>query len=150
MRRGGEHSYYSMEKKKTVLIVDDSPHIRGLVALILGKKGYAVIQAKDGLDALFLLDAYPVDVIITDMKMPVMDGAEFLRRLQDVNSHRHIPVIGLTAEFPAYSGRVSGVREWIAKPFITRELLEAVEKAAAVKNGTSGEMEVLHGTGQGS
>jgi len=54
MRKGGEGERHGAGQRKTVLIVDDSPHIRGLVSLVMEKHGYAVVGAEDGLDALFL------------------------------------------------------------------------------------------------
>lgn len=136
------------KRKMKVLVVDDSPHIRSIVSLILAKKGYEIIEAENGRDALSKLNENLVALIITDMKMPEMDGIEFLRRLQSVDSYKLTPVIGLTAEFIAYENKVTGVCEWVTKPFIPKQLLEAVRKFTVSKNNITQDKEVCYGTGK--
>ena len=63
----------------TVLIIDDEPEIRSMFANILEGKGYATVCAKNGADGLLALDKYPIDIVLSDVKMPVLDGVEFLK-----------------------------------------------------------------------
>ena len=82
--------------KRTVLVVDDEELLRHYVARVIANEGYRVFVAGDGLDALALFDigAPPIDLVITDIKMPVMDGIETTRRI--VSQYPNIRVLVLT------------------------------------------------------
>lgn len=81
---------------KTILIVDDSPTIRKLLAYILKKKNYIIAEAEDGIDAMEKLGHVQVDLIIVDLNMPNMDGIEFVRNLRDNYYYMDTPIIMLT------------------------------------------------------
>ena len=82
---------------KHILIVDDSKTVRNLVAFIMKKEGFRVTMAEDGLDGLEkLYSAGDVDLIVSDINMPRMDGVEVLRRLKADESLKEIPVMMLT------------------------------------------------------
>jgi two-component system, chemotaxis family, chemotaxis protein CheY len=84
---------------KHILIVDDSKTVRNLVAFVLKKEGYRVTAAADGLDGLEKLYAdSSVDLIISDVNMPGMDGFTFLRILREQEEYRNLPVIILSTE----------------------------------------------------
>src|SRR5215218_6611653 len=65
----------------TVLIVEDEPVIRELMAILLEEEGYLVVLAEDGLEALETVEQHPVDLVLSDVKMPRLDGASLARRL---------------------------------------------------------------------
>lgn len=120
--------------KKNVLVVDDDSLIRQLVALMLRASGFTVIEAVNGQDALAKLDDSPVGIVITDLRMPQMDGLEFTRELRRKPDYKDVPVVMLTSEFSDYKrteGISVGVDEWISKPFIPQQLLHAVRRFAA-------------------
>ena len=120
--------------KKRILIVDDSGAIRSLVSFILGTAGYKVIEAVNGKDALDKLHDNEPEMIITDLRMPNMDGMEFAIELRKKEQYKHLPLVMLTSEFQGYKsteGQRAGVNEWMAKPFIARQLLNTVNRLCA-------------------
>ncbi len=119
---------------KTILIIDDSDSssLRTVVKLALVRAGYDVIEAGDGKEGLAQLDqAARVDLIISDVNMPNMDGIAFATRLKVHPRHKFTPVIMLTTEgqdTTKEQGRAAGARAWIVKPFHPKQLLDAVSK----------------------
>jgi len=82
---------------KTILIVDDSPTVRGMIRLILSNddQNYELLEASNGLEAVKILNAETVDLVITDIQMPEMDGFELVKKIkQDMNPN--IPIIVMT------------------------------------------------------
>jgi two-component system chemotaxis response regulator CheY len=117
---------------KTILIVDDSTSLRGLLKLALVNAGYAVIEAGDGKQGLAQLEsATKVHLIVSDVNMPNMDGITMLTQVKQHARHKFIPVIMLTTESQdakREQGRAAGARAWITKPFNPSQLLDAVSK----------------------
>ncbi len=116
---------------KTLLIVDDSTVMRMTVNTILKDEGYTVIEAENGQVALDKALATPVDLIICDVNMPVMDGLTFASLIKTQAQYRFVPIIMLTtvtgqAEMDA--GKAAGVKAWMVKPFDKVKLLGAVAK----------------------
>lgn len=123
---------------KRILTVDDAATMRRLVSYTLRSEGYEVLEAEDGEDALRLLQAQAegqgVDVIITDINMPRMDGIELVRRLRVLPQFKATPILMLTTESdPAkkQEGKQAGATGWITKPFQPDQLLAAVAKVSA-------------------
>lgn len=116
---------------KTILIVDDSSSFRAVVAIALKDAGYQVIQACDGKDALGKLDGKKINLIISDVNMPMMDGLSFVKAAKQIAAYRFTPVIMLTTEAgenKKAEGKAAGVRAWVVKPFQPPVLLDAVSK----------------------
>lgn len=116
---------------KTIMIVDDSLSIRQLVKAALVSEGYSVIDACDGQDALSKLTGQRVNLIISDVNMPNMDGITFLRTLKTKPEHKFTPVVMLTTESQEAKkreGQAAGARAWIVKPFQPPQLIAAVAK----------------------
>jgi len=116
---------------KSVLIVDDAASIRATVSITLQGAGYEVIEASDGNDALGKLGAKRVNLIISDVNMPGMDGLTLLKRLREQPATKYIPVIMLTTEGSDEKksmGKDAGAKAWIVKPFNPSKLLDAVSK----------------------
>lgn len=116
---------------KTILIVDDSSSFRAVVAIALKDAGYQVIQACDGKDALGKLDGKKINLIISDVNMPLMDGLSFVKAAKQIAAYRFTPVIMLTTEAgenKKAEGKAAGVRAWVVKPFQPPLLLDAVSK----------------------
>jgi two-component system chemotaxis response regulator CheY len=116
---------------KTVLAVDDSVSIRMMVSFTLQQCGYAVIEAEDGMAGLMKLRNQIVDMVITDLNMPRLDGISFIRSIRAQPDYRHTPVVMLTTEFQDASkqqAREAGATGWITKPFRPEQLLAVVRK----------------------
>ena len=116
---------------KRLMIVDDSTVMRMTVSSVLKESGYEVIEAENGQVALEKAMLSPIDLIICDVNMPVMDGLTFARKIKEVSQYRFVPIIMLTtvtgqAEIEA--GKAAGVKAWMIKPFDKAKLLGAVSK----------------------
>lgn len=116
---------------KTILIVDDSASIRQVVTLTLKGAGYDVVEAVDGKDALSKLDGSKINLAISDVNMPNMDGISFVRAMKALPAYRFTPVIMLTtegSEAKKRDGQAAGAKAWVVKPFQPAQMLDAVSK----------------------
>jgi two-component system chemotaxis response regulator CheY len=116
---------------KTIITVDDAATIRRMVAFTLRGAGHEVLEAADGAIALNVLQSRAVDLVITDVNMPNMNGIELTRQLRTLPSFRRTPVLLLTTESdPAKKaeGRAAGATGWIVKPFSQEQLLAIVAR----------------------
>ncbi|HEC55168.1 MAG TPA: response regulator [Gammaproteobacteria bacterium] len=116
---------------KTILIVDDSQSMRQLVKMTLTGAGHQVIEACDGRDALTKLTGQKINLIISDVNMPNLDGIGLVKAVKARNEYRFTPIIMLTTESEQSKkaeGQAAGARAWIVKPFLPQNLLAAVEK----------------------
>ena len=116
---------------KTALVVDDSVTMRQMVSFTLSGAGFEVLEANDGAVALQQMDAKPVDVIITDLNMPVMDGISFIRQARNRPDTKHTPIIMLTTESAPerkQEGKAAGATGWIVKPFDPQSLVQVMGK----------------------
>jgi len=113
---------------RTVLVVDDDRDIVNLVALVLGFAGYQVQTAADGQEALEAVGRGMPDLILLDMKMPVMDGWEFAKEFQAKYDLR-TPIVVLTAATDARKrAEEIGAAGWVGKPFELETLVEVVSQ----------------------
>ncbi len=115
---------------KTILAVDDSASMRQLVSYTLRSAGFTVIEACDGQDALDKLDA-PVNLVLTDLNMPRLDGLALTRAIRASADHRYTPILLLTTESePArkLEGKAAGATGWLVKPFQPEQLLATIKK----------------------
>jgi two-component system chemotaxis response regulator CheY len=115
---------------KRILIVDDSASVRQVSNMALTRAGYEVIEATDGQDGLAKL-AGKINLIISDVNMPRMDGIAFLQAVKAHPTYKFTPVIMLTTEAleeRKMEGKAAGARAWMVKPFKPEQLLGAVEK----------------------
>ena len=123
---------------RTVLVVEDDPWIRSLMADLLAGEGYAVVQASDGKAGLEMAEANDPDVILLDLAMPEKSGLDVLHELKSSKPTRDIPVIVVSAYAMLRMGsdarRADGV---IQKPFDLADLLLQVEQAAAKRRQTA-------------
>jgi two-component system response regulator AtoC len=127
---------------RTVLVVDDESSLRKVLSAMLRREGYSVLTASDGAEALELVRKVGVDVILTDLKMPRLDGMGLLERLQ--KEQPRIPVVMLTAHGTvdtAVTAMKLGAFDYLTKPFDQEELRVIVKKAAAVADLSSDEPE---------
>jgi two-component system chemotaxis response regulator CheY len=122
---------------KTILVVEDSISFRQVVRGTLEKAGYTVIEAGDGRDACAVLDGRKIDMIVSDINMPHMDGLAFVKHVK-ATEYKFVPILMLTTEGQKETkemGRSLGVRAWIVKPFQPNVLLDAVNKLCVAAVG---------------
>jgi two-component system chemotaxis response regulator CheY len=114
-----------------VLTVDDSRTILAMLHHTLSNAGFEVLQAEDGQKGLDVLRTESVDVVITDINMPVMDGIEFITKVRESGQHNSLPILILTTETSQDKrerGRAAGGTGWIVKPFDPEKLIAVIHK----------------------
>ncbi|TDB37709.1 MAG: response regulator [Actinobacteria bacterium] len=126
------------EHEITILSVDDDPDIRELVTLMLGERGYTVIQAENAYDALDLVRTAAPDLILLDVMMPEVDGYGFCESLQEAELAEATPIIFMTAlsdERDKARAFQCGAVDYIVKPIVRDELVRKVEERLAIASG---------------
>ena len=116
---------------RRIMIVDDSVSMRQMVGFTLRQGGYEVIEAQHGQDALSKLQSATVDLIITDLNMPVMDGITLIQNVRKQPSMKSKPILMLTTEGLASKkeqGKAAGATGWLVKPFDPEKLLQTIAK----------------------
>lgn len=116
---------------KKILAVDDSKTMREMVSFTLKEAGFEVIDAEDGKQAVEKLKAIKVDVVITDLNMPNMNGFELIRHLRSDPAYKMAPILMLTTEGDdqkKQEGKSAGATGWIVKPFHPEKLVQVVKK----------------------
>ncbi len=116
---------------KTILAVDDSASIRQMVSFTLKGAGYEVIEAVDGQDALEKANQHNINLVLTDINMPRMDGLKLLELLRNLANYKNVPILMLTTESDSTmkaKGKEAGATGWLVKPFDPNRLLEVIKK----------------------
>lgn len=114
-----------------VLVADDDEDILALVGLRLERAGYEVLTAKDGIEALEILERRTPDLAIIDVMMPRMDGHELVRRMRERPESASVPILILTAavqERVAEASAAAGADAQMRKPFSPRDLVHRVDE----------------------
>jgi twitching motility two-component system response regulator PilG len=117
--------------KKKILVVDDSPTTRKVVVLTLKQKGYILVEAKDGLEALSKINDERPDLVLLDIILPKMDGYRILSIVKKTPELKDTPVILLTSKdglVDKVKGRLAGSTAYLTKPFEPNDLIETVRK----------------------
>ncbi len=113
------------------MTVDDSASVRQMVSFTLKGAGYEVLEAGDGRDALHKMNGAGVQMVITDLNMPNMNGLELIKALRAKPECKFLPIIFLTTESQAEkkeAAKAVGATGWIVKPFKPEQLLAVVKK----------------------
>jgi chemotaxis protein histidine kinase CheA/ActR/RegA family two-component response regulator len=124
------------EQRTRVVVVDDSLSVRRLLTQLLQDSGYVVEAAKDGIEAVQMIDAFRPHVVLTDMEMPNMNGLELTARLRAGKDTRDLPVIMITSrslEKHRRQAELSGVSVYLTKPYSDHDLLSHLQ--AQLKGG---------------
>jgi len=114
-----------------ILTVDDSASMREMVAFTLKGAGFDVVEAEDGKQALEKAKTSKVDVVITDVNMPNMDGITLVRELRSLPDYKFTPLLLLTTESAPEKkaeGKAAGATGWLVKPFNPDQLLTTLKK----------------------
>ena len=120
-----------MNMAKLIMTADDSASVRQMVSFTLKQNGYDVIEAVDGKDALAKLQSTRVDMLITDLNMPNLDGIGLIRGARALITCKFIPIVMLTTESQdnkKAEGKAAGATGWIVKPFKPEQLIAVVKK----------------------
>jgi two-component system, chemotaxis family, chemotaxis protein CheY len=116
---------------KTALVVDDSQSLRQLVVYTLRQAGFVVVEGGHGQEALDRLNGRKVDLVVTDLNMPVMDGITLIKQIRAQATNKYTPILMLTTESQdakKQEGKAAGATGWIVKPFDPDQLLGVVQK----------------------
>lgn len=123
-----------------LLIVDDEPLKRVTLQIELSEAGYTVFEESDAVAALKILDAHPVDVVITDLRMPGMDGLQFLEKIKTRNVETHVILMTAYGSIDSAVEAIKrGAYDYLSKPFRTELLLEKVDRLMACRKMQNGQ-----------
>jgi len=124
-----------MTEDNKMLIVDDDEQILTMLEFLFTTKGYNVLVTDNARDAIRVARKEHPDVILLDIKMPGMDGCEFVKKTALMDEIRDIPIVVLTATGPAHKTCLlsQGVCDYIEKPFQSVKLIKAIEEAIKKK-----------------
>lgn len=126
--------------KPRILCVDDEPANLDLLEAMLAPRGYEVVKAADGIEALEKIKEHKIDLALLDVMMPKLNGFEVCMRIKGSEMHRHIPVVivtALTAQEDRIKGIAAGAEDFVAKPFDQGEILARINmllKVSALNN----------------
>ncbi len=115
----------------TILVVENEVSNRILIERVLSTRGYRCLSASNGREALNILDRERVDLILTDLSMPVLDGYQTTQLIRARPGLENVPIVAVTAFALADEGEAAkqiGCTEYLTKPFKPRQLLEVVER----------------------
>ena len=116
---------------KTILVVDDSASMRQVVAIALKSASFEVFEAGSGEEALAFLDGRRVNLIISDVNMPGIDGITLVQEVKKRPAYKFTPVMMLTTESQPEAierGRQAGAKAWMIKPFKPDEMLTTISR----------------------
>ncbi len=120
-----------MTASKKFLVVDDSASMRQLISLAIQDAGFEVMLAENGKDALDKAGNEKINMVITDLNMPDMDGIELIANLRNRPDYKFTPILMLTTEAQEekmMQGKAAGASGWIVKPFTPEQLMHVVKR----------------------
>ena len=117
-----------------VLIVDDSLSVRNSLSQLMSDGGYRVVTARDGLEAVNMLEAEAPDIVLTDLEMPRMNGLDLVGYIRNSTQWNPLPVVMITSRTMAkhrQQAEQAGVNTYITKPFSEDEVLASIDRELA-------------------
>ena len=120
----------NMDSNTTILVVDDSVTVRKVTSRFLERQGFNVVLAKDGIDALEILQEMTPDLMLLDIEMPRMDGFEVATQVRHNGRLQHLPIIMITSrtgEKHRERALEIGVNDYMGKPFQENQLLDKIQ-----------------------
>lgn len=122
---------HSDTRPLTILVIENEVSNRLLIERVLSTRGYRCLPASNGREALAILDVEPVDLILTDLSMPVLDGYQTTQLIRARPALAHVPIVAVTAYALNDENEAAlriGCNEYLTKPFKPRQLLEVVDR----------------------
>lgn len=116
---------------KKILVVDESSSLRQVMVLVLKKTSYDVVQASDGKEALIKLSQESIDLVITDINMPILSGFEVITEMKHRSNYKLTPIIILTSESSVEMKKKIqeiGIDNWMEKPFDPVQMLNTIDR----------------------
>ena len=116
---------------KTILVVDDSQSLRNLVKLILEEEGFRILLAENGKEALDKMASEEIQLLVTDLHMPVMDGMALVKNVRGLKEYKYMPILILTTETNSQikiKAKDLGATGWITKPFDNEKLIKVIKR----------------------
>ncbi len=120
---------------KTILVAEDSSSIRKFIVLALKLKGFTVIDSSDGMEALEKLPKQKIDLLITDLNMPNIDGFKLIKTIREEPQYKNLPIIilsSLSREEDIKQGMDAGANSYLIKPFNKKRVQYEVAKYLSV------------------
>ena len=117
--------------KKNIVVVEDSKTILEVLSFSLEKADYNIFTASSGTEALKYFDGREIDLMITDLYMPEMDGIELVKKIKLIEKYNGIPILFLTTESQQskkLEAKKIGATGWVIKPFVPEKLVQAINK----------------------
>ena len=114
-----------------ILVVDDDKTTRKMLQMILKSKGYDVVTAENGMDGLQKLGLEQINLILTDMNMPYMDGIEFTKQVKSSPEYSSIPIVMLTTEADEEEKQkayAAGVDDYLVKPATAEQIVDSMKR----------------------
>jgi DNA-binding NtrC family response regulator len=125
-----QYDMVSLTDKKPLLVVDDDPNMLELLQRHLTSQGYKVLAAKGVVEAIRLLGTTPIDLVITDMKMPKSSGLDLVKYVRENMKNTGVMIVtGYATIKGAIAAAETGALEYLIKPFTEEELLAVVQRA---------------------
>lgn len=118
-------------RQPTILIIENEVSNRILIERVLSTRGYRCLSASNGQEALNILDHAQVDLVLTDLSMPVLDGYRTTQLIRERPALAHVPIVAVTAYALSDENEAAmriGCNEYLTKPFKPRQLLEVVDR----------------------
>lgn len=129
---------------KRILIVDDEASLRQLLGKVMKREGYEVFTGRDGAEGMEIFQNNPVDLIISDIKMPNMDGIEFLHSVKKADpSVAFVLITAFATTETAIDALKSGAQDYVTKPFDIDEILSVVNKLMVEEGAGSRTLEAI-------
>lgn len=122
--------------KFTIMVVDDDPNLRVLLQQMLAFRGFVVVEAENGEDALEKVDSVHLDAIVLDVMMPVLDGITVCRQLRKNPKYSTIPIIMLSGKVhqeAIQEGMAAGATKYLCKPIPMSELIDEIKSVLPIK-----------------
>ena len=110
--------------------MDDSLSVRNSLGQLMRDSGYEALLARDGFEAVNIMNAEQPDIVLTDLEMPRMNGLELVSYIRNTSEQPNLPVVMITSRNMAkhrQQAETAGINRFIAKPFIDDEILECIE-----------------------
>ena len=114
-----------------ILVVDDDKTTRKLLNLFLKAKGYEVVTAENGLDAMEKLGTESINLVVTDMNMPYMDGIELTKNLRNDENWKNLPIVMVTTEADDDERKKAmdaGVDDYLVKPANAEQITDSIKR----------------------